>query len=64
MELIVLKSLAYEATLLNEFLKEQLINPEEKLPDIDKPNPFITDQEEDQTIEKLAYRYRKFHLVF
>jgi len=56
------KNLAIEATLINEFLKEQLINPDEDLDGIHEPNPF-SNGEEDQEIEKLAYRYRIFHLV-
>ena len=56
------RNLAIEATLINEFLKEQLINIEEELPGIEEPNPFASG-EDDQAIEKLAYRYRKFSLV-
>ena len=54
------RNLAIEATLINEFLKEQLINTEEELP-LEHPNPFSN--YEDLAIEKLAYRYRTFNLV-
>jgi hypothetical protein len=56
------RNLAIEATLINEFLKEQLIDTEQDLPGIEESNPFSTG-DEDQVLEKLAYRYRMFHLV-
>lgn len=51
------RSLSIEATLINEFIKEQLINLEEELK-TDGPNPFIEGDMNEESIEHLGYRYR------
>lgn len=50
------KNLAIEATLINEFIKEQVLNQASKFEDVDQPHPFVDESEED--VEHLAYRYR------
>jgi hypothetical protein len=53
-------NLAIEATLINEFIKEQLLDPNSRLEDIKEPHPFA---EEEENVERVAYRYRLWRLV-
>jgi len=57
------KNLAIEATLINEFMKEQAIDPEypydEEIEVNVEPHPFA---EEEKDIERLTYRYRLWRL--
>jgi hypothetical protein len=54
------KNLAIEATLINEFVKEQVIDPEypydEEIEVNVEPHPFA--EEGDKDVERLTYRYR------
>jgi hypothetical protein len=58
------KNLSIEATLINEFIKEQILDPEVKFDGMNEPHPFATQGEEnaDNNIERLAYRYRVWKL--
>lgn len=53
--------LAVEATLINEFIKEQIIDTTTKFEDVNEPHPFTDEKEEN--VERLAYRYRVWRLV-
>ena len=57
------KNLNIEATLINEFIKEQIldIREETKLENT-KPNPFKDEEEDDKNVEHLGYVYRLWTL--
>ena len=57
------KNLNIEATLINEFIKEQLldINENSKMPDTN-PNPFKDEDTDDKNVEHLGYVYRLWTL--
>ena len=57
------KNLNIEATLINEFIKEQIldINEDTKLENT-KPNPFKDEDEDDENVEHLGYLYRLWNL--
>ena len=57
------KNLNIEATLINEFIKEQIldIREETKLEDT-RPNPFKDDDVDDKDVEHLGYVYRLWDL--
>ena len=52
------KSLAIEATLINEFIKEQMLDFDSEPLEDDGPNPFIDENMKKEDIEHLGYRYR------
>ena len=52
------KSLGIEATLINEFIKEQMIDMKSKPIQSDGENPFKESDMEDNEVEHLGYRYR------
>jgi hypothetical protein len=58
------KNLAIEATLINEFVKEQILDPEikfdEELEIPVEPHPF--NEEGNQDVENLAYKYRVWRM--
>ncbi|CAG8544266.1 13237_t:CDS:2, partial [Ambispora leptoticha] len=54
-------ALALEATLINHFFANQVVNEPEKY-DFDKPNPFPSSPEEFEYLASCAYRYRRFDL--
>jgi len=51
------KSLAIEATLINEFIKEQVIDLKSEKMETDGKNPFYEDGEDESKLEHLGYRY-------
>ena len=57
------KNLNIEATLINEFIKEQIldINEDTKLENT-RPNPFKDEDEDDENVEHLGYLYRLWNL--
>ena len=54
----IYKSLAIEATLINEFLKEQMLDFNSEKFESDSPNPFMDETIKKEDIEHLGYRYR------
>jgi hypothetical protein len=54
-------NLAIEATLINEFIKEQLLDPNSRMEDIKEPHPFTEEGEEN--VERVAYKYRLWRVV-
>ena len=52
------RSLAIEATLINEFIKEQMLDFESEKFEDDGPNPFVDENYKNDNIEHLGYRYR------
>ena len=54
----IYKSLAIEATLINEFLKEQMLDFNSKKFESEGPYPFIDETIKKEDIERLGYRYR------
>jgi translation initiation factor 3 subunit D len=52
------RSLAIEATLINEFIKEQMLDFESEKFEDDGPNPFFDENYKNDNIEHLGYRYR------
>jgi len=57
------RNLNIEATLINEFFKEQILNidEEKKLPDT-QPNPLKEEDDEDDKVEHLGYVYKVWNL--
>ena len=57
------KNLNIEATLINEFIKEQILDIKEETKFEDtKPNPFKDDEDDDNEVEHLGYVYRLWNL--
>lgn len=54
------KSLAIEATLINEFIKEQMVDLKSKPLLTDNDNPFKDSEMKEEEVEHLGYRYRLF----
>jgi translation initiation factor 3 subunit D len=54
-------NLSCEATLINEFLKEQVVSSDEPNENVTEPNPFATDDNQDD-FEKVAYTYRLWNI--
>ncbi|CAG8579235.1 21405_t:CDS:2 [Rhizophagus irregularis] len=54
-------ALSMEATLINHYFALQVVNEGEKY-ELDKPNPFISSQEDNDMLAPTAYRYRKFDI--
>ena len=54
----IYKSLAIEATLINEFLKEQMLDFNSEKFESEGPNPFMDETIKKEDIEHLGYRYR------
>ncbi|XP_033102569.1 eukaryotic translation initiation factor 3 subunit D-like [Anneissia japonica] len=55
------RNLALEATFINHNFSQQCLKGSEKKFKFDKPNPFITDDDEGE-VASVAYRYRKWEL--
>jgi translation initiation factor 3 subunit D len=56
------KRLAIEATLINEFIKEQIIDLNSEPYKCDGPNPFVDEDTKPEQIEHLGYVYRVWKL--
>ena len=57
------KNLNIEATLINEFIKEQVLDKENgELYPTENPNPLNEDDEDDKNVEHLGYIYRLWNL--
>ena len=57
------KNLNIEATLINEFIKEQILDKENgELYPTENPNPLNEDDEDDENVEHLGYIYRLWNL--
>ncbi len=56
-------NLSCEATLINEFLKEQVVDEEMSNEEVTVPNPFAIDGKQDD-FEKVAYSYRRWNIVY
>ena len=58
----IYKSLAIEATLINEFLKEQMLDFNSEKFESEGPYPFIDETIKKEDIERLGYRYRLWYI--
>ena len=59
----IYNSLAIEATLINEFLKEQMLDFNSEKFESDSPNPFMDETIKKEDIQHLGYRYRLRQLM-
>jgi hypothetical protein len=55
-------NLSCEATLINEFIKEQVVDSEMPSENVTSPNPFSIDDDQED-FEKVAYVYRLWNIV-
>jgi len=55
------KNLALEATYINHNFSQQVLKPDEKY-SFNEKNPFVTEEEEEEEVASVGYRYRKFDL--